>query len=309
MRLSDILELTDVNERVRRMSRRLIPLCQGEGLLARSAGVQSFFALNLLRGEISNGSFRQYFSNSSGDTWPLARRGLTGSSVAAMFQAALALFPTGEPSLDRAKRLAQLADVDVPLLAALGSRLVEVDAEIVDAMSRLLAAHKDEFAFIDRYPNGFKALSFPVPIDLAELSVDDPFRLITAAFASLHDKGGPRGPIERRFLDVFLLADEVSVAGFESYLFTHAADRHIDALGALRGLALDDTAALLDAAIAMVPGTLADDTVPRRVQLASLPAASRATLELLTRDFQAHRLPLAVALARYVSAHLSVFAA
>jgi hypothetical protein len=60
--------------------------------------------------------------------------------------------------------------------------------------------------------------------------------------------------------------------------------------------------------MATLTQTLSDEAIARRVQLRALNEAGREVLETHSRAFQSHRHALAVALAKWVAAHLSVFA-
>ena len=132
----------------------------------------------------------------------------------------------------------------------------------------------------------------------------DPFVVVTAAFASVMDQGASNA--ERQvFLDVFHVADEVSVAGFESYFFLRAADRFEEAVGAMRALGLDEVAMLFDGAIALVAPSA--DTSRRRAQLAALTPAVKQELLGLSEDIQPERRKIAVALTAHVSRHRGAF--
>ncbi len=73
------------------------------------------FAVTVLFMEVTNGGLDQFFFNSTGDLALDARDGLAEigpAPLADVYNCALAAFPHGTPSRDRATRQAQLADID-----------------------------------------------------------------------------------------------------------------------------------------------------------------------------------------------------
>lgn len=177
---------------------------------------------------------------------------------------------------------------------------------IESALVAFVSKHAPDLAFVDRAPNGFKALPMPPVIEIEKFlaGTPDPFVVVTAAFASVMDQGASNA--ERQvFLDVFHVADEVSVAGFESYFFLRAADRFEEAVGAMRALGLDEVAMLFDGAIALVAPSA--DTSRRRAQLAALTPAVKQELLGLSEDIQPERRKIAVALTAHVSRHRGAF--
>ncbi len=77
---------------------------------------QHYIALWWLSGEVSNGSFHQYFYNSAGDLAPLAIEGLKAVDATdslRILERALALFPPGGYSTDRETRWKGLEAIPV----------------------------------------------------------------------------------------------------------------------------------------------------------------------------------------------------
>jgi hypothetical protein len=73
-----------------------------------SSEEQRYFAVNLLEGEVYNGGFDQFFSNSAGDYYHLAVTGLeeigASSSLAIVKEAAETVFGSSGPPIDRTER-------------------------------------------------------------------------------------------------------------------------------------------------------------------------------------------------------------
>lgn len=73
-----------------------------------SSEERRYFAVSLLDGEVCNGGFHQFFSNSSGDYYHLAVAGLAeigaSSSLAIVRKAAETVFGSSRPPVDRAER-------------------------------------------------------------------------------------------------------------------------------------------------------------------------------------------------------------
>ena len=116
------------------------------GFSALRPSEQVFYAIWVLEGEVNNGGFDQYFSNSSGEH---ARDALTAlrtigaSSAFDIAQAAFALFGPSGPSTDWETRRRQLESFD----EATAMRLLALDRafqDYPDNISCLLAAYMQQ---------------------------------------------------------------------------------------------------------------------------------------------------------------------
>jgi hypothetical protein len=83
------------------------------GTRALSAPERVVWLFDVLDGEVNNGGFHQYFSNSSGDcalkTLEALRALPPGSELLALYERALAVFPASRPAEDRKTRNEQMS--------------------------------------------------------------------------------------------------------------------------------------------------------------------------------------------------------
>lgn len=137
-----------------------------DGSLARlSADEQRYFAVSLLEGEVFNGGFEQFFSNSSGDYYHLAVAGMEEigalSALTIAKEAAEAVFGSSGPSIDREERRqimypkpSQLSEVSARFRQS--SRLEFLDKQFwedADHLSGRLAAYAEEKGLLAPYLN------------------------------------------------------------------------------------------------------------------------------------------------------------
>lgn len=284
------------SERVTRLWRRLIPLGERD-YDAFPAPVKIFFAVYEWLGEVSNGGVHQYYSNSSGDRTGDLRTalGALGDPDALdLFQRSLGVFGGVLPPRDRGDRgelLNGLSEKDVALLEELSDKINGASPRIGQALAELAARDVAAFAFLDRYPGGYKAL--PIPEDLRPDPAWTPYEAVTYAYAALRDATTPAA---RDFLDVFAWADEVSAGGFRGWFFSRDADRHPRVLELLDKRGPPEAAELLRQALAVFPAPL--DLTERRKALAALGGEPQETLASLSRRFQRLREAVTTSLAR-----------
>lgn len=99
---------------------------------------QRYIALYWLVGDVMNGGFHQYFSNSSGDLAPLALQGLKevgASKTLNILEHAMAVFPPGAYSSNRERREEGLKAISTD---------IEVQIGAFDAVSNAFQAISDE---------------------------------------------------------------------------------------------------------------------------------------------------------------------
>jgi hypothetical protein len=116
---------------------------------------RAVLAIWWLEGEVSNGSFDQYFHNSSGGDAAQALRGLTMIGAvrnAEILRKAMAVFPGGQPSPDRKTRHDQMEALGKEVLedrTGLWSVLSDELTDYPEPLDRLIRdyclAHREEF--------------------------------------------------------------------------------------------------------------------------------------------------------------------
>lgn len=298
MRLIDLLDLEPA-DRVTRIWRRLIPLGE-RGYGAFPESVKDFFVVYEWLGEVSNGGVPQYFTNSSGgraEDLRAALKRLGDADALALFEKTLAVFGGAVPA-DRGERVDAYSALNKKKqkeLYDLSDRVNESAPRLAQALAALALREAKAFAFLDRHPGGFKAL--PIPEDLRRSPTWDAFETVTFAYAALGND-----PQARDFLDVFAWADEVSAAGFESWFFSREAARASGVLKLLKKMKQAGAADLLRRALAVFPAP--PDLKKRRAKLAALGDKVRAKLAELSREFQALRGQVTLALADVVAPRL-----
>ena len=108
--VDEILSHTDTNETVNVITALLHRIgkkleTRGEGQLTETE--RRLLSVNSVEGQVSNGGFEQYFSNSQGNRAVTARADLAaiGAGPAAeLLRRAMAVFPGGNPETDQRKR-------------------------------------------------------------------------------------------------------------------------------------------------------------------------------------------------------------
>ncbi len=127
---------------------------EADGFDALTDAERYYFALWWLEGETNNGTFHQYFHNSSGDFAYDALAGLKAvgaHQMAALFQAAIALFPNGQVPKDQQQRQ-QLLDAFTPAQNEKLDQLSDAFTDYPDDLGRLLAVYVQEHAADFRGP-------------------------------------------------------------------------------------------------------------------------------------------------------------
>jgi HEAT repeat protein len=101
-----ILENTDDAHRV-----ALDALAEVDSLQKLAPPLRTYLAVTILKGEVENGGFEQYFANSSGDDWREALAGLKeigAKKTVALLKEVIAMFDDSTPSPKRKTRVEQM---------------------------------------------------------------------------------------------------------------------------------------------------------------------------------------------------------
>jgi hypothetical protein len=106
--LSDLLRQPD-GELVVEISSRLLDEAYSTGVGGMTEQERNLYLVDSLQGEVFNGGFHQYFSNSSGNCTALTRVAAAAidSELSSIFEQAVARFPNSSPAEDRATRNSQ----------------------------------------------------------------------------------------------------------------------------------------------------------------------------------------------------------
>ena len=111
--------------------------------------VRHYLTVQIMRNEVANGTFEQYFFNSYSEDVRHALAGLEAlgaAKSAALVREVIALFGKAGPSSDRARRQRQLDRVDGDALVRLSDAFLK-DPDRLDALlSRFAAGHRVHFA-------------------------------------------------------------------------------------------------------------------------------------------------------------------
>lgn len=110
--LRDLLQQPDV-ELSSEITSRLLDEVYATGLGAMTEPERNVQLINALQGEVFNGGFHQYFSNSSGDCASRTRAAAKAihPELSRIFEAAVGHFPNSSPAEDRATRNSQMASL------------------------------------------------------------------------------------------------------------------------------------------------------------------------------------------------------
>lgn len=271
MKIEELLTIGDANRTATSVWRKLIP--RGSELPELAPEVRAFHAAFELLGEVRNGGYHQYFTNSSGERAAVALdalRTLGALEARRTLEEALSLFAGGAAPLDRAARgdaLSALGKAAFERLEAPSVALCDLSLPVVEALARHVAAHRTAFAFLDRQACGFKYVRA-----VLERSVDDIFDrtapdraawletaqhwvLVALVFDRVQRAVEARGedalaPAARDFLRAFVFADEVSGGGFEQYFLARSSAHAALVARFLDGIGCPDGAALLRDALA-----------------------------------------------------------
>lgn len=119
------------------------------------ASIQNYLAVHILAGEVANGGIHQYFTNSSGDDWEYAIRGLKAIGAqndAAVVQVAIDVFGPKGPSTKQPKREKQynaiLEQMDDPWESVSDRFLQDLDDRNV-LLAKYAAANSEDFGKSD----------------------------------------------------------------------------------------------------------------------------------------------------------------
>ena len=103
----------------------------------------------LLEAEVNNGGFDQYFFNSSGNwaKYTLAALASVGAwHTAALFRKALAVFPDGQPSDDRAIRWQQMDRIaDSQIFSELDQAFYKEEDDLTELLYKYITTNRSEF--------------------------------------------------------------------------------------------------------------------------------------------------------------------
>jgi hypothetical protein len=148
----------------RELWKSLVERISNDGSLAKlSNGEQKYLAVSLLEGEVYNGGFDQYFSNSSGDYYHLAVAGLeelgASNSLTIVKEAGDTVFGRIGPPVDGAARSRIMQSQTHRLSEVLArhrqsSRLERLDKQFWTDPDRLgdrLRAYADEEGFLEPF--------------------------------------------------------------------------------------------------------------------------------------------------------------
>jgi hypothetical protein len=148
--VDEILAIADHSELVWQMYLRTLEREESVGIDRVTAPERALLCTIRLEAEVNNGGFDQYFFNSSGNWAEYTTEALTAVGAlhtAALFEKALAAFPTGKPHSDRQARWQQLDSVDAKILSSLDDEFYKE----VDDLTELL------YGYIQRQADVFRA--------------------------------------------------------------------------------------------------------------------------------------------------------
>ena len=103
-----------------------LDLAEGEaGLMRLTRGQRALYLVSLFDGEVRNGGFHQYFSNSSGDYASLTAGALSyfgATEAASLLREGMRRFPDGNPSSERNERDLELSELGIKSFSDLDAK-------------------------------------------------------------------------------------------------------------------------------------------------------------------------------------------
>lgn len=131
------------------ISSRILDESFTAGLGRMTPAERNVYFLDMLEGEVNNGGFQQFFSNSSGNCALQTRAAIAAiglTDLLPIYDKALAVFPSSAPAEDRATRNDQMESVEDEWTAwsALDSEFYEIST--TKRVAAYIRAHAEEFS-------------------------------------------------------------------------------------------------------------------------------------------------------------------
>lgn len=260
-----------------------------------------------LCGEVSNGGFDQFFSNSSGERAPLlpaALRELGQPELAVAVERSLAHFPSSLARVERHEVISALSEPARAELEALGKQVDAATEGLLLALGRWIEQHQGEFTLSNAGLSAFRPVSLPQDVTLEEiLAVALPADLaIPALYVRLSQRTTPLSPTERALQVAMHAFGEISDEGGLSYLFCSLGKHAPEALAALEAADAPDAAAIVERAMSVLPAPYPGDDKARRAALAQLSEDALTRLRALQWELDDLREPTIEALIAFARA-------
>jgi hypothetical protein len=151
MTIDDVLKETDNTTFAIALSNLVFPRYDRDGFQALTGPEQVAYCVDALEREVNNGGFDQFFANSSGDTAQETVKALEtigARAAAGIVRRAIAMFPDGEPAVDRDERADQLdaaGEERDGLWDSLDQEFYSYPDDLPALLRRYVEAHHAEF--------------------------------------------------------------------------------------------------------------------------------------------------------------------
>ncbi|MBU6426692.1 DUF4375 domain-containing protein [Patescibacteria group bacterium] len=148
MNINDIFKIQNSNEKII----ALHEFCMGLSPSDLKGAEMVVYSIENMENEVMNGGFRQYFLNSSGDTWKDCLESLkkvNATKSLDLFLKSLSIFKDHNPPIDWSARkivVDQLSKAQIDLLDELDKEFYKYEDKLQDLVLAYAEEHKEDFS-------------------------------------------------------------------------------------------------------------------------------------------------------------------